>query len=76
MRPLGAVDWPTGILFARQSVAAIRDAVELFECNRRIIIPAACHQNASRFSVERFDREILKAFDAAAAPHRSNQVWV
>jgi glycosyltransferase involved in cell wall biosynthesis len=75
VRPLGAVGRPTGILFARQSVAAIRDAVELFECNRRIITPVACHQNATRFSVERFDREILKAFDAAAASHRRDQVW-
>ena len=75
VRPLNAAERPTGILFAQQTVKAIMDAVELFEQNRRLIAPAACRQNASRFSVERFDREILKAFDAAAALHRSNQVW-
>ena len=75
VRPLKAADSPTGILFGQQTVEAIMDAVELFEENRRHITPAACRQNANRFSVERFDREILKAFDAAAALHRSNQVW-
>jgi len=75
VRPLDATARPTGILFGQQTVKAIRDAVELFEQNRRLIAPATCRQNANRFSVERFDREILKAFDAARALHRSNQVW-
>ena len=75
VRSLKVTDRPTGILFAQQTVEAIVHAVELFEENRRHFTPAACLQNANRFSVERFDREILKAFDAAAALHRSNQVW-
>jgi glycosyltransferase involved in cell wall biosynthesis len=67
---------PTGILFGQQTVEAIINAVELFEEDRLHITPEACRQNANRFSVKRFDREILKAFDAASALHRSNQVWV
>lgn len=75
VRPLDATATPTGILFAEQTVKAIRDAVELFEQNCRIIAPAACRENATRFSVERFDREIHKAFDAATRLHRRNRVW-
>jgi glycosyltransferase involved in cell wall biosynthesis len=75
VRPLHATEKPTGILFARQTVNAIKDAVELFEQNCRLIAPAACQQNAGRFSVERFDREILNAFDEATTLHRGNRVW-
>jgi glycosyltransferase involved in cell wall biosynthesis len=74
VRSLNAADRPTGILFGKQTVEAIMDAVELFEQNRHHITAAACRQNADRFSVDRFDREILRAFDAAAALHRNNQV--
>lgn len=73
VRPLGGGDRPTGVLFPRQSVAAIRDAIELFDTNLRLITPAACQQNAGRFSIERFDREILKAFDDVAFLHSSDQ---
>ena len=75
VRSLKVSDRPTGILFRQQTVKAIMDAVELFEQNRQHITAAACRQNARRFSVERFDREILRAFDAAVGLHRSNRVW-
>jgi glycosyltransferase involved in cell wall biosynthesis len=60
VRPPGT-SGPTGILFSRQTEEAIRDAVETFERNPAAITPLACHQNAQRFSAERFDREVLAA---------------
>ena len=66
VRPLGT-EKPTGVLFRRQSVEAIRDAVETFERNSAAITPSACRQNAQRFSTERFDREILAVVAQALA---------
>ena len=63
VRPLGAAVQPTGILFGRQTVAAVKEAVAHFEAHHAEIEPSACRENADRFSVERFDREIAKAFD-------------
>jgi glycosyltransferase involved in cell wall biosynthesis len=67
--PLGASEHPTGILFDRQTVDAVKGAVEDFEAHQGEIAPSACRQNAGRFSVERFEREIVKAFDMALAQH-------
>ena len=58
VRPIGTEN-PTGVLFPRQTVELIVTAVEDFERNAGAISLAACRQNALRFSVERFDREIL-----------------
>jgi glycosyltransferase involved in cell wall biosynthesis len=69
VRPLGASQMPTGILFNRQTVAAVREAVEHFEGHFRAILPSACRQNSTRFSVERFNREIGSAFDRVQAMH-------
>lgn len=65
VRRLGHVERATGVLFERQSVAAVRDGVEHFEAHRSAITPAACRQNAMRFAVERFHREIAQAFELA-----------
>jgi len=62
VRPLGADRRPTGVLFERQTVEAIKEAVSVFEANRQAISPAACRQNAERFSRERFRREFTDAF--------------
>jgi glycosyltransferase involved in cell wall biosynthesis len=70
VQELGIATEPTGILFERQSVSAIQQAVEHFEHNERAISPAACLQNAQRFSVERFEKEIVAAFDATLRMHR------
>jgi glycosyltransferase involved in cell wall biosynthesis len=76
VRRLGAADEPTGVLFDRQTVAAIREAVEHFELHRRAIVPAACRQNAGRFSVERFDSEIAQAFAGVLELHtRADAAW-
>lgn len=45
---------PTGIFFGEQTVSSIRDAVIIFENESRRISPAACRDNAARFSRERF----------------------
>lgn len=63
VRPVGMVDRATGLLFKSQAVAAIKEAVEYFEVNRRAIQPSACRDNAGRFSVDRFNREIALAFE-------------
>ncbi len=69
VRPLGETDRPTGLLFPRQTAAAIKDAVEHFETSQRAIAPAACRQNAKRFSVDRFEREIEDALARTLAMH-------
>jgi glycosyltransferase involved in cell wall biosynthesis len=69
VRPLGAAGQPTGILFERQTVAAVKEAVAHFEAHHTEIEPSACRENADRFSVERFHREIAKAFDDTLAMH-------
>jgi len=69
VRGLGASDRPTGVLFERQTVDAIKDAIQRFEANRKAITPRACRENADRFSVERFRLQIAEAFDAALAAH-------
>ena len=73
VRPLGRSKQPTGVLFERQTMEAVRDAVEHFVTNRAQIEPAACRENALRFSVERFRREINAAFARTVDLHR--QGW-
>jgi glycosyltransferase involved in cell wall biosynthesis len=65
----GASNRPTGILFARQTVEATKEAVEFFELHRREISPAACRDNATRFSRSRFLTEIQQAFDRTLKMH-------
>jgi glycosyltransferase involved in cell wall biosynthesis len=70
VRPLGEIDAPTGILFDRQSVGALMDAVRRFEASGGAIKPSACSENAGRFSVGRFRREIAAALDKTIEMHR------
>jgi glycosyltransferase involved in cell wall biosynthesis len=69
VRRLGTSPAPTGVLFARQTVAAVKQAIEEFETHRHNIAPEACRENATRFSVERFHREIATAFDEVRSMH-------
>lgn len=71
VRPLGEVERPTGVLFHRQSVDAVCAAVDHFDANAGTIAPAACRENALRFSTERFRREIDDAFARTHALHRA-----
>ena len=67
--PLGGRGRPTGIMFDRQTLQAVQDAVAHFEAHRSEIAPSACRENAERFSVERFRRQIAEAFDDVLAMH-------
>lgn len=61
VRPLGDSEDATGLLFAHQSAAAVKDAIAAFEANRDFLRPASCRENAQRFSTERFRREMRAA---------------
>jgi glycosyltransferase involved in cell wall biosynthesis len=69
--PLHSAKHPTGILFETQTVDAIKQAIEQFESHRGAISAAACRQNATRVSVERFNREIAEAFELVQSMHTS-----
>ncbi|MFV0295965.1 MAG: glycosyltransferase [Hyphomicrobiaceae bacterium] len=62
VRPLGKAATPTGLLFERQTVSSICEAVEAFEDKAHLILPETCWQNAQRFSDERFRQEIMSTF--------------
>ncbi len=49
---------PTGVFFYEQSVDAIIEATNTFEAESDKIKPEHCHEHASKFSAERFRREI------------------
>lgn len=70
VRPLGVARSPTGVLFGEQSATAIQEAIEFFESHCHDIKPVACHDNASRFSPERFRREIRAAIDRVMEMHQ------
>lgn len=67
VRPLGGTAAATGVLFNKQTVAAVRDGVERFEDSSADITPVACRDNALRFAPERFRREISEFFNEAVA---------
>ncbi|QFI69923.1 glycosyltransferase family 4 protein [Sinorhizobium alkalisoli] len=69
VRPLGQATDATGILFDRQTVASLTQAVELFEQKQSAMAPQACRSNAERFSEDRFDAAILEALAATNAAH-------
>lgn len=69
VRPLGSHERPTGVLFHQQSAAAVVAAVERFEANSQSLLPAACRENAARFSPQRFARQVTQAFSAAVGMH-------
>jgi glycosyltransferase involved in cell wall biosynthesis len=71
VRPLGAAANPTGILFRRQDVQSVIEAVAMFEANRNAISAAACRENAMRFSPERFAQGVVDAFAATLAMHET-----
>lgn len=71
--PLGEASRPTGILFDRQTVDCVKQAVAHFEAKRAAITPRACQENAQRFSMGRFRREIAEAFDEVVALHKTGK---
>jgi glycosyltransferase involved in cell wall biosynthesis len=69
VRPLGAAERPTGILFREQTVQAVKEAIEHLEGRRTPIAPEDCRSNALRFSEQNFDEAIRNALGAAQARH-------
>ncbi len=69
VRPLGRAERPTGILFRKQTVAAVKAAVNDFEIHGDLLRPDACRDNGGRFSTERFRQEIADAFHATLDRH-------
>ena len=63
--PLGTARHPTGVFFERQTVEDLMAAVDRFEDEPDAFAPEACRLNAERFSEERFDFELLAAFEQA-----------
>jgi len=70
VRPLGEVDAPTGVLFDRQSIEVLTDAIRRFELGKQAISPTACRENSQRFSVDRFRSGIVAALDKTFEMHR------
>ena len=69
VRPLGGGDHPTGVLFSRQTVPAIKEALSTFERLGSAISPRACGVNASRFSTRAFDQGFAEALSEMWALH-------
>ena len=58
---------PTGVFFLDQTVQSIQNAVQQFDLTSNTILPAACRDNAMRFSPERFLREFQEFVDQSWA---------
>jgi glycosyltransferase involved in cell wall biosynthesis len=71
---------PTGVFFGKQTPAAIVDAIHTFEREGAGIQATDCRENATRFSIERFQREFFEhtmdewdRFRGQAFPPHSSQ---
>ena len=60
---------PTGVFFKSQTVESIVAAVAQFEAHRGSFDARACRENAERFSVERFAREVSASVERAWQQH-------
>lgn len=58
-----AVEQPTGVFFAEQTISSIQSAVDVFENSAGQITASACRQNAMRFSPDRFRQEFMTYVD-------------
>ncbi|AYZ32264.1 glycosyltransferase family 4 protein [Serratia sp. FDAARGOS_506] len=59
VRPFG-VSKATGVFFANQTVTSVVEAIEHFQNIESSILPQDCRDNALRFSVSRFHKEMEK----------------
>jgi glycosyltransferase involved in cell wall biosynthesis len=73
VQPLGSASQPTGILFGRQTIDDVCNAVDLFDSDREAITPEACWQNAQQFSDKRFRSEIMQTTLTQLDAHE--QTW-
>jgi glycosyltransferase involved in cell wall biosynthesis len=65
---------PTGVLFAEQSVDAVKSAVELFCREERRISPAVCRNGVERFAPESFRKRFRAVMEDVMRPDFSR--WV
>jgi glycosyltransferase involved in cell wall biosynthesis len=65
---------PTGVLFHRQTTAAVVEAVERFEKEIERVSPAACRSNAMRFSAARFRSEFQRFVEARLGEFRDGDM--
>ena len=68
--PLPA-DQPTGVLFAEQSVDAVKRAVELFCRDERRISPSVCRANVERFAPDNFRKRFRALLEGVMRPEFS-----
>ncbi|MBE6102709.1 MAG: glycosyltransferase family 4 protein [Selenomonas ruminantium] len=67
IRGLGRSESPTGLFFKEQTVPSVCRAVAEFEENMSLFTPAACRENALRFSPERFREEFRQVVENSLA---------
>ena len=58
---------PTGLFFDQQTTPSLIDAVRRFESCCDLFDPQNCRQNAERFGVERFQKEMVEQISEATA---------
>ncbi|WP_161883683.1 glycosyltransferase family 4 protein [Deinococcus alpinitundrae] len=66
-------DGETGLFFEEQTPRSLMDAVFRFEDRKTDFNPAACRENALRFSNQRFDHQFRQAMDAALLAWQSGR---
>jgi glycosyltransferase involved in cell wall biosynthesis len=64
---------PTGVFFATQTPAAIRQAIALFEQKSLQITPANCIANAQRFSFQTFQTQLEAFIHSAHSQKQQNE---
>ena len=64
---------PTGVFFDKQSVAAIRKAMMVFEANEHKLNPENCRENALRFSRTLFKKNFEDYVTAAWRNFEENE---
>ena len=52
-------DKPSGVFFNEQTQESLAEAINIFEDNIHIFKPELCRENAERFSIERFNKELI-----------------
>ena len=65
------IDGETGVLFDEQTVQSLIEAVHCCEATQ--FSPAACRRNAERFSLDRFQRELMNFVETKTVEHRENR---
>ena len=50
---------PSGVFFDEQTQDSLEEAIKIFESNLHIFKPESCRENAERFSIERFNKELI-----------------